>query len=182
VENRARFGLEVLDAVVKRVGPKKVGLRMSPWSPYNGEFHTVTNQQNTQSRMLNCLSIIIHRYGYERPSTHIHLLHQPNHPTTPRPRLPARNRTTHRVPTRTQRILRRLHVRRHRKRFHPPPMVRLRDERETADHGGRVHARDGDEGGAAQGRLDRVWEVVHLECEPFFFYANAASTFIIDTQ
>ncbi|KIM43881.1 hypothetical protein M413DRAFT_443761 [Hebeloma cylindrosporum] len=34
VENRARFGLEVLDAVVKRVGPKNVGLRMSPWSPY----------------------------------------------------------------------------------------------------------------------------------------------------
>ena len=38
VENRARFGLEVLDAVVKRVGAKKVGLRMSPWSPYQGEF------------------------------------------------------------------------------------------------------------------------------------------------
>jgi NADPH2 dehydrogenase len=39
VENRARFGLEVLDAVVKRVGAKKVGLRMSPWSPFQGEFH-----------------------------------------------------------------------------------------------------------------------------------------------
>jgi len=38
VENRARFGLEVLDAVVKRVGPKKVGLRMSPWGSYQGEL------------------------------------------------------------------------------------------------------------------------------------------------
>ena len=38
VENRARFGLEVLDAVVKRVGPKKVGLRISPWSSYNGKL------------------------------------------------------------------------------------------------------------------------------------------------
>jgi NADPH2 dehydrogenase len=43
VENRARFGLEILDAVVKRVGPKKVGLRMSPWAPYNGEFINITN-------------------------------------------------------------------------------------------------------------------------------------------
>ena len=38
VENRTRFGLEVLDAVVKRVGPKKVGLRMSPWGSYQGEL------------------------------------------------------------------------------------------------------------------------------------------------
>ncbi|KAI0075622.1 NADH:flavin oxidoreductase/NADH oxidase [Panus rudis PR-1116 ss-1] len=34
IENRARFALEVIDAVVKAVGPKKVGIRLSPW----GEF------------------------------------------------------------------------------------------------------------------------------------------------
>ncbi|KAF9481767.1 FMN-linked oxidoreductase [Pholiota conissans] len=34
VENRARFALEVLDAVVQRVGPRKAALRISPWSPY----------------------------------------------------------------------------------------------------------------------------------------------------
>jgi len=52
-------------------------------------------------------------------------------------------------------------------------MVRVWDERETTDHSGRVHARDRDEGGAAQGRLDRIWEVVHLECE-FSLVRNAA--------
>ncbi|KAI5892083.1 FMN-linked oxidoreductase [Schizophyllum commune H4-8] len=34
VENRARFGLEVVDAVVKAVGPQKVGIRLSPWSAF----------------------------------------------------------------------------------------------------------------------------------------------------
>jgi len=44
VENRTRFGLEVLDAVVKRVGSKKVGLRISPWASYQGELiHQITN-------------------------------------------------------------------------------------------------------------------------------------------
>src|SRR6266567_5134717 len=38
VENRARFALDALDAIVKRVGPRKVGMRMSPWSVFQGEF------------------------------------------------------------------------------------------------------------------------------------------------
>ena len=38
IENRARFALEALDAIVKRVGPRKVGLRMSPWSVFQGEI------------------------------------------------------------------------------------------------------------------------------------------------
>ena len=37
VENRARFMLEVVDAVVAAVGPKKTALRLSPWSQYQGE-------------------------------------------------------------------------------------------------------------------------------------------------
>ena len=37
IENRARFGLEVLDACVKAVGASKVGIRLSPWEAYNGE-------------------------------------------------------------------------------------------------------------------------------------------------
>ncbi|KIM82855.1 hypothetical protein PILCRDRAFT_7744 [Piloderma croceum F 1598] len=32
VENRSRFALEVIDAVVKAVGEKKTGIRFSPWS------------------------------------------------------------------------------------------------------------------------------------------------------
>jgi len=37
VENRARFVLEVACAVVDAVGGNKVGLRLSPWSTYQGE-------------------------------------------------------------------------------------------------------------------------------------------------
>jgi len=36
IENRARFVLEVTDAVVKAVGANKVGIRLSPWSTYQG--------------------------------------------------------------------------------------------------------------------------------------------------
>ncbi|ETW78409.1 hypothetical protein HETIRDRAFT_446181 [Heterobasidion irregulare TC 32-1] len=34
IENRARFGLEVIDAVTKAVGEKIVGIRFSPWSEF----------------------------------------------------------------------------------------------------------------------------------------------------
>jgi NADPH2 dehydrogenase len=37
VENRARFVLQVTEAVVNAVGAKKVGIRLSPWSTYQGE-------------------------------------------------------------------------------------------------------------------------------------------------
>ncbi|KAK1220729.1 hypothetical protein PQX77_016555 [Marasmius sp. AFHP31] len=37
IENRARFALEIVDAVVKAVGPRKTGLRLSPWNTFNGE-------------------------------------------------------------------------------------------------------------------------------------------------
>ncbi|EEB93949.1 hypothetical protein MPER_07326 [Moniliophthora perniciosa FA553] len=34
IENRSRFALEVLDAVVKAVGPRKTGIRLSPWNGF----------------------------------------------------------------------------------------------------------------------------------------------------
>ncbi|KZP33443.1 FMN-linked oxidoreductase [Athelia psychrophila] len=34
IENRARFALEVVDAVVKAIGAKKTGIRFSPWGFY----------------------------------------------------------------------------------------------------------------------------------------------------
>ncbi|KAF5352977.1 hypothetical protein D9758_007912 [Tetrapyrgos nigripes] len=34
VENRARFTLEVVDAVAKAVGPRKTGIRLSPWNTF----------------------------------------------------------------------------------------------------------------------------------------------------
>ncbi|KAK1230019.1 hypothetical protein PQX77_006902 [Marasmius sp. AFHP31] len=33
-ENRARFALEMVDAVVKAVGPRKTGIRLSPWNTF----------------------------------------------------------------------------------------------------------------------------------------------------
>ncbi|KAJ7439974.1 NADH:flavin oxidoreductase/NADH oxidase [Mycena latifolia] len=35
IENRTRFPLEVADAVVKAVGQKKTGMRLSPWGTFN---------------------------------------------------------------------------------------------------------------------------------------------------
>jgi NADPH2 dehydrogenase len=37
IENRARFLLEIVEAVVKAVGQNKVGFRLSPWSEWQGE-------------------------------------------------------------------------------------------------------------------------------------------------
>lgn len=36
VENRARFGLEIVDAVAQAVGADRVGMRISPWSIFYG--------------------------------------------------------------------------------------------------------------------------------------------------
>ena len=38
VENRSRFALEVVDAVVKAVGEKKTGIRFSPWNTFQGPY------------------------------------------------------------------------------------------------------------------------------------------------
>lgn len=38
VERRCRFALELLDAVVNVVGEKKTALRLSPWSPFQGDI------------------------------------------------------------------------------------------------------------------------------------------------
>ena len=37
IENRLRFPLQVVDAVVKAVGAERTGVRLSPWSDYQGE-------------------------------------------------------------------------------------------------------------------------------------------------
>jgi NADPH2 dehydrogenase len=36
VENRSRFALEIVDAVVKAVGQKKTAIRFSPWGKFQG--------------------------------------------------------------------------------------------------------------------------------------------------
>ena len=37
IENRCRFALEVIDAVVAAVGAKKTAFRVSPWSTFQGQ-------------------------------------------------------------------------------------------------------------------------------------------------
>lgn len=37
VENRSRFGLRVVNAVVREVGADRVGIRLSPWGRYNSQ-------------------------------------------------------------------------------------------------------------------------------------------------
>lgn len=38
VENRARFALEVVDAIVAAVGANKTAIRLSPWSRFQGRY------------------------------------------------------------------------------------------------------------------------------------------------
>ena len=39
IQNRIRFPLEVVDAVVKAVGAERTGVRISPWSKFQGKKH-----------------------------------------------------------------------------------------------------------------------------------------------
>lgn len=40
IENRARFVLEVVDAVTAQIGEEKVGIRFSPWSIFQSKSHS----------------------------------------------------------------------------------------------------------------------------------------------
>lgn len=40
IQNRIRFPLEVVDAVVKAVGAERTGVRISPWSDFQGTRNT----------------------------------------------------------------------------------------------------------------------------------------------
>ena len=40
IQNRIRFPLEVVDAVVKAVGAERTGVRISPWSKFQGKRNT----------------------------------------------------------------------------------------------------------------------------------------------
>lgn len=49
VENRTRFGLQVVDAVVAAVGPTKTGIRMSPFTDFQGMKMPTTEAEETFS-------------------------------------------------------------------------------------------------------------------------------------
>ena len=36
IENRVRFSLETLEGIVNAIGAEKTGIRLSPWSEFNG--------------------------------------------------------------------------------------------------------------------------------------------------
>jgi NADPH2 dehydrogenase len=38
VQNRLRFALEVTEAIVSAVGANRVGIRLSPWTTYQGKY------------------------------------------------------------------------------------------------------------------------------------------------
>ena len=40
LDNRMRFPLEVINAVVKTVGVERTAIRISPWSPFQGEVQS----------------------------------------------------------------------------------------------------------------------------------------------
>ena len=49
IENRARFALEVVDAVVQKVGAENTGIRLGPWDTFNGAF----SLPNMDQKILN---------------------------------------------------------------------------------------------------------------------------------
>ncbi|BGP16888.1 hypothetical protein JCM10213_007333 [Rhodosporidiobolus nylandii] len=56
VENRARFMLEVVDAVCEAVGEERVGLRLSPYSPFQGmKMDKIEDIKETFSYVVNQL-------------------------------------------------------------------------------------------------------------------------------
>jgi NADPH2 dehydrogenase len=44
IENRLRFPLEVIDAIVKSVGAERTAVRISPWSTFQGEEYVIYPQ------------------------------------------------------------------------------------------------------------------------------------------
>jgi NADPH2 dehydrogenase len=53
IEKRAKFAIEVTDAIVKEVGAEKVGVRLSPWSPFQGAFYSFSVSRRRLGFMLD---------------------------------------------------------------------------------------------------------------------------------
>jgi 2,4-dienoyl-CoA reductase-like NADH-dependent reductase (Old Yellow Enzyme family) len=89
IENRARFLLEILAAVVKAIGQKKVGFRLSPWSPFQGKH------LDSCYIFPGCPDeISSSRYVHEGSYSNIQLPGRRSQEIIPRPPLPPRRRTT----------------------------------------------------------------------------------------
>ncbi len=64
VENRVRFPLEVINAIVETVGAERTAVRISPWSPFQGE--------ECPSRSAPQVPNLFYRYGYEGSASYVH--------------------------------------------------------------------------------------------------------------
>jgi NADPH2 dehydrogenase len=62
--NRARFVLEIIDAVTKEIGPDKTGLRISPWNSFQGSF--IYQVANSMISLHCCLTWFL-EMGMEDP-------------------------------------------------------------------------------------------------------------------
>jgi NADPH2 dehydrogenase len=72
IENRIRFALEVIAAVVARIGPRKVGIRVSPWATFWGMLYSLRLPLTQfRTKFIPRKS----RYGHERPCSHLHGAH-----------------------------------------------------------------------------------------------------------
>lgn len=63
VENRVRFPLEVLKAVVETVGAERTAIRISPWSPFQSENDRLVRFPSSN---------LLRRYGYEGSASYVH--------------------------------------------------------------------------------------------------------------
>jgi NADPH2 dehydrogenase len=64
IQNRLRFPLEVIDAVVKAVGAERTGIRLSPWSKFQGK--------NIYLIHLGSSVTLLYRHGYGGPCPNIY--------------------------------------------------------------------------------------------------------------
>jgi len=67
IENRARFMLEIVEAVSKGIGAEKTALRLSPWSKFFGKMSIHSKYYSISLKPVN-------RYGDERPCSNLHIL------------------------------------------------------------------------------------------------------------
>ena len=72
VDNRVRFPLEVLNAVVQAIGAERTSVRISPWSKFEGKEYPF---RSAIARLL----MMIYRHGYEGPAPYFRHPHR-THP------------------------------------------------------------------------------------------------------
>lgn len=69
VENRVRFALDVVAAVVGAVGASKVGLRLSPFSEAQGEWQTESFAPHAKADRFESQASACHAATHSRPSS-----------------------------------------------------------------------------------------------------------------